>query len=263
MTQQRSALILGATGAVGKSLLGDILKARAFERVVCIGRREFDVTGLEGTDLLIQKKVDFEKLEDYKTEFREFSHAFCCLGTTRADAGSDEAFIRIDHDYVINSAKLIAEQNPMSSPPKDDGNEATEKDTAPASAVHFLYCSAANADPSSLFLYPRTKGLIEKDLSSLRFSRLSIFQPGGLEGSNREKPRLLETIFTKFFYPVINLVQPRKYTVPVTIVARSMLRYAVPNGTGDVDESKDNNKVSDCMVERISNLQIYEIAGKE
>jgi hypothetical protein len=56
---------------------------------------------------------------------------FCCLGTTRADAGSAEKFIKIDQTYVLNSAKIIAEENK----PADGSSKL--------SPVHFLYCSSA------------------------------------------------------------------------------------------------------------------------
>jgi oxidoreductase len=53
---------------------------------------------------------------------------YCCLGTTNADAGSKERYKQIDQGYVLNTAKVIAEEN------KVQGSAL-----AP---VHFLYCSA-------------------------------------------------------------------------------------------------------------------------
>lgn len=53
---------------------------------------------------------------------------FCCLATTRADAGSADKFIKIDQTYVLDSAKIIQEEN------KPAGSELTP--------VHFLYCSS-------------------------------------------------------------------------------------------------------------------------
>lgn len=54
---------------------------------------------------------------------------FCCLGTTRALAGGAAGFVKIDHDYVVDSAKIIAEENPA-------------KLKGGLSPVHYLYCSA-------------------------------------------------------------------------------------------------------------------------
>jgi hypothetical protein len=58
-----------------------------------------------------------------------YRDVFCCLGTTRAAAGGAEPFRKIDHDYVVNSAKIIAEENPGTS--------------GELSPVHYLYCSSA------------------------------------------------------------------------------------------------------------------------
>lgn len=56
------------------------------------------------------------------------SDVYCCLGTTRADAGSAEEFTKIDQEYVVQSAKVVAEENKPT-----DGS---------LSPVHFLYCSS-------------------------------------------------------------------------------------------------------------------------
>lgn len=56
------------------------------------------------------------------------SDVFCCLASTRADAGSAEKFVKIDQTYVLNSAKLIQEEN-----------KPADSVLAP---VHFLYCSS-------------------------------------------------------------------------------------------------------------------------
>lgn len=50
--------------------------------------------------------VDFDKLEESKDAFSSVDMAFCCLGTTRGKAGK-EGFVKVDLDYVVNSAKLL------------------------------------------------------------------------------------------------------------------------------------------------------------
>lgn len=61
----QSALIIGATGAVGKHLLTELLSSPNFTRVGEYGRR---VTPIEkitaGKEKLEQKTIDFEKLEE-------------------------------------------------------------------------------------------------------------------------------------------------------------------------------------------------------
>lgn len=61
----KSALILGATGAAGRHLLQELLASSAFNRIGEYGRRITpEESILLGKDKLIQKKIDFENLED-------------------------------------------------------------------------------------------------------------------------------------------------------------------------------------------------------
>ena len=57
---------------------------------------------------VVYLKVDFDKLEDHKEAFQGAGVGFCCLGTTRAKSGK-EGFIKVDYDYVLESAKILKE----------------------------------------------------------------------------------------------------------------------------------------------------------
>ncbi|SAM02330.1 hypothetical protein [Absidia glauca] len=168
-TTMKTALVFGATGAVGKALLKDLLKNGSYAKVVSVGRRNVELDDTIPQDKLVQTTVDFENLEASRSAFRNVTDVYCCLGTTRKDAGSAENFKKIDQDYVVNSAKLIVEENPT---------EATGPTKSP---VHFLYCSSTGANKDSWFLYPQSKGQTEERLSQAGFSKVSIFRPGMLE----------------------------------------------------------------------------------
>lgn len=61
-----SALLLGATGATGKYVLREALASSHFTRVIEAGRRVTspeDLADAPGKDKLVQKVIDFEKLE--------------------------------------------------------------------------------------------------------------------------------------------------------------------------------------------------------
>lgn len=64
--------------------------------------------------------------------------------------------MHIDHDFNVNAAK---------------GAKL-------AGITHYGLLSAVNASAGSWFLYPKCKGLIEKELKEMSFPSLSIFQPG-------------------------------------------------------------------------------------
>ncbi|KNE57665.1 hypothetical protein AMAG_04527 [Allomyces macrogynus ATCC 38327] len=206
-----SCVVLGHTGAVGKALLRELMADARFAHVTVVGRREIDYQG-PNKEKLRQQVVDFENLEASRSVFKGYQVAFCSLGTTRADAGSAEKFIRIDHDYVVNAAKLIEEENKV-----DDKS----------SNVHFLYVSAGGANANSSFLYPQTKGKIEQELCNMNFAHVSIMRPGLLEieGKREGRTRMGECIALGVL-PVFKWLSPTGISIPVGTVAKAMIAAA-------------------------------------
>lgn len=115
----KSALVLGATGAVGKHVLKELLSSPHFTRVGEYGRRVTPIDEITtGKEKLEQKTIDFEKLEEsglkagkWDVVFITYVHSFYLglagfirgvyrLGTTRAAAGSAAAFEKIDRESV-------------------------------------------------------------------------------------------------------------------------------------------------------------------
>ncbi len=61
----KTALIIGATGQTGQHLLKELLASSHFTKVGEYGRRLTDLESLSaGKDKLVQKAIDFEKLEE-------------------------------------------------------------------------------------------------------------------------------------------------------------------------------------------------------
>lgn len=62
----KSALILGATGATGKSLLKDLIASTEFSCVGELGRRVTDLSQLDASEeakyKVVQQVIDFEKI---------------------------------------------------------------------------------------------------------------------------------------------------------------------------------------------------------
>ncbi|KAI9168556.1 hypothetical protein H9P43_007929 [Blastocladiella emersonii ATCC 22665] len=159
-----SCVLLGHTGAVGKALLREVMSDPRIAKVATIDRREITCDGPN-------KEKLYAKLEDYRAVFKGYDGAFCSLGTTRAEVGSAEAFFRIDHDYVLNAAKLIKE-------------EAGEK------PVHFLYISSQMANLNSPFPFPKSKGQLESDLADLGFEKLTIAMVSLFHDPHAEQTRI-------------------------------------------------------------------------
>lgn len=234
------AFVTGGSGLVGMQMLHQLFKDPEYKYVISFGRRELAIKH----NKLIQVTVDFGKLHlinliekirqrnmggDYHhliSWLEEKSveiHGFCSLGTTIKQAGSQEMFYQIDHDYVVDFAQWSYHQG-------------TSK---------FLYVSAIGANPQSRIFYNRVKGETEEDLKLIAFHYLGIFQPSVLLGNRRES-RLGEEIGALMMRGVSALGLLKKYK-PIYDhqVAKAMLHYA--------------KRSSVKMIEIISNQQMHQL----
>jgi uncharacterized protein YbjT (DUF2867 family) len=157
----RTALLLGATGLVGSHCLDQLLADSRYSRVTILTRRPF--TGADNSEgRLDARVVDFDRL----TEQWDFTatDVYCCLGTTMNS--SREEFQRVDHDYPVEAARLA----------HDNG------------AQRLAIVSAVGANAGSRLSLLRVKGETERDVATLGYDCVEIFQPGTLLG-DRTKPR--------------------------------------------------------------------------
>ncbi|AVL79457.1 NAD(P)H-binding protein [Klebsiella oxytoca] len=183
-------LITGATGLVGGHLLRMLLNAPGVKSVAAPTRRPLaDISGVfnphdpQLTDALTQV-VD------------PIDIVFCCLGTTRREAGSKEAFVHADYTLVIDTA-LVGKK---------------------LGAQHMLVVSAMGANAHSPFFYNRVKGEMEEALIAQQWPRLTIARPSMLIGE-REKKRAGETLFA----PLFNLLPGNLKSIEARDVASALL----------------------------------------
>jgi oxidoreductase len=190
--QALRAIVVGGTGAIGKELIKELSENENFAKVTTLVRRKPET---EQNDKVESVVVDFENLDEYKDAFKDKDVAFCCLGTTRKDAGSDAAFKKVDYTYVTNFAQLA----------KDNG------------VNDFHLVSSVGASKNSWFLYPRTKGESEDYITKLNFATLTIYRPGLLDrGDSARKVEKFASYFMK--------------TMPVNTHAKAMIIRALqPN----------------------------------
>ena len=195
----KTALIVGASGLIGKHLTQKLLTSNYYEKVSVIVRKQLNIIHPK----LEQIVMDFDNLDASKIFAEDI---FCCLGTTMKQAGSKDAFYKVDFNYPLNIAKAGLENG----------------------AKQFLFVSSMGADEKSMVYYSRVKGKIEKELSDLRYPTLIILRPSMLEGE-RENPRMGEKIgnvVMNLFAPLI----PDNYKVIAgEKVAQAMLELAQKN----------------------------------
>lgn len=153
-TDERAALVLGATGLIGGALLNQLLDSAEFSSVVGLVRRPSG----RSHPRLLERVTDFANLDALDTP--PLATVFCALGTTIKIAGSQAAFRRIDHDLPLRLARWARARG----------------------ARHFLLVSSVGADPESSSGYLRVKGELERELAALDYPAIDIFQPSVLLG---------------------------------------------------------------------------------
>jgi uncharacterized protein YbjT (DUF2867 family) len=200
-TTPRIALVAGASGLIGGHLIQALLEAPDYSRIFALTRRPY---GREHSKLANRIVVFARMAEQLKG--LQVNDAFCCLGTTIAAAGSQEAFREADVDAVLQFANAARA----------------------AGATRFVVVSSARADADSKNFYLRTKGEMEEAVSALGFPSLDILQPSLLLGPRKES-RPMETL-GRLFAPIINpmLTGPREAlrAIPAETVARGMVGAA-------------------------------------
>ena len=187
--QQKTALILGASGLTGQHLLELLLNDPLYTQITIYVRKPVHISHPK----LVQQIVDFEKLDTAV----EATDVFCCLGTTIKKAGSQNAFKQVD---LIYPQKIAALQ-------------------LAAGSQKFLVISAVGADANSSIFYSRTKGQLEKALTLLRYPCLCIFRPSFIMGDRAER-RVGEKIgifIAQLISPL--LIGPLKKYKPVSALA--------------------------------------------
>ena len=200
-----TAVIIGATGAVGKEILKEILGTEYYERIYVLGRNS--ISRLPEDDRLTKIVIDFENMR-FDTSILDDADVFAALGTTIKIAGSKENQRKIDVDYTVNFAKLCEEK-----------------------VRSFNVVSAIGANSKSKNFYNSLKGELEDKLKEMNLGTLRIFQPSLLI-SKREDKRFLEELFMKLA-PIFQFVlkgKTKKYSpIEASLLGKVIVRFATEN----------------------------------
>ena len=203
----KTALLAGATGLIGSQLLPLLLASDRYAKVIVVGRRAVPTIHPK----LVQVVTELDQLEAVRLKLIA-DDVYCCLGTTMAQAGSKEAFYKVDFLYVVQLAALAASNF----------------------AAQLLVVSSMGADAESRIYYSRVKGEMEAAVRQTPFRAIHIFRPSLLLGE-RAAPRLgerLGALGLRVLRPLLRgpLLQYRP--VSGAVVAAAMLRAAEDDGGG-------------------------------
>ena len=204
-------LLVGATGLVGQSVIEQALADERVEKLIALTRKP-----LTPRSRLENHVVDFDALPA-DADWWQVDGGICTLGTTMRQAGSHDAFRKVDVDYPLTVARLLHQHGTPS----------------------FAFNSSIGANPKARAFYLRVKGEVEQRLIAGGFPSLTLVRPSGILGP-REPHRAWEARTLKVFHS-IRPVLPRHYrVVPAHKIAKALINAAIsaPPGVHIVESER-------------------------
>jgi uncharacterized protein YbjT (DUF2867 family) len=176
---KKQVLVVGGTGLVGSFLLKFLASEMDFE-VSALVRKPHSLASLHSH--IREIVFDYENSNHYKElSLKKFDFVFCCLGTTKKNAGSDAAFRRVDFEYPAAILEAVKESRPVFS----------------------LVSSVGTNRPRGLYL--TTKARLEKSVFESGLVYV-VARPSLLLGERKEF-RFAEFLATKIFGGVENILR--------------------------------------------------------
>ena len=158
--KSKRALIVGATGAVGKELLEILLINETWQKIKVIARKPSSIS---------HPRLDWIVAEDFfspslKDHFEGITHLFICIGTTKAKTPNKEVYRKIDLEIPSQMAAWASESD----------------------VYHILVVSSIGAKASSKVFYLKTKGEMENAIKQNDIPRVDFFRPSTIIGDRPE-----------------------------------------------------------------------------
>jgi uncharacterized protein YbjT (DUF2867 family) len=158
METNNKALVVGASGLVGNLCVRELLNDEYYDTVEVIVRKSLGIVHPK----LLERIIDFSEL--HAIPLVDAPHIYCCLGTTIAKAKTQEAFRKVDYEYVLEMGKLAERSQ----------------------ASKFIVISSIGASYQSRNFYLRTKGEMEEALKKLSIPGVFVLRPSFLMGKRKD-----------------------------------------------------------------------------
>ncbi|RKL67942.1 nucleoside-diphosphate sugar epimerase [Salipaludibacillus neizhouensis] len=168
----KQALVVGATGLVGRHIVKELIKSNKYEEIHLLTRSK---SLFSDHPKVKEHIIDFDFLDLKKHLFDQVSDVFIAIGTTMKKVKSQEQFIKVDYTYPLRIAEYATE----------------------AGADKILLVSSMGASRNSRFFYSRVKGTLEDQILMLNHPSVHIFRPSLLTGErfeNRPGERAAEVV---------------------------------------------------------------------
>lgn len=204
----KKAIVIGATGLVGKQLVTQLLEHPSFSKVLILSRRSLGIQNSKLDEVII----DFGKLTEYQSQIKG-DVLFSCMGTTIKKAKSKENQYKIDFTYQFQTAQIAAKNG----------------------VPNYVLVSSTGANSTSRVFYSRIKGELEEAITALPFQKIRILRPSILLG-DREEFRFGEKIGMVVMGFFTSIIPPlRKWRgITGSEVARAMIASSLDSNTEKV-----------------------------
>jgi uncharacterized protein YbjT (DUF2867 family) len=156
----KTAIVIGASGLIGKTLVRKLLEDNRYNSVRVFVRRSINIPNTKLVELI----VDFDKITDWKNKIAG-DELYSAMGTTIKKAGSKEAQYKIDFTYQYEFAKAATENG----------------------VISYFLVSSSGANAKSKLFYMKIKGELEEKVKLLPFNKIRVFRPSLLLGERDEK----------------------------------------------------------------------------
>jgi uncharacterized protein YbjT (DUF2867 family) len=193
------ALVIGATGLVGRDLVRRLAARSDVSEVVALVRRD---PGARPSTKVSYRVVDFDRLEHLDDAF-SVDAVFTALGTTLAKTRDKAEYRNIEVTIPLSVVQRAHA----------------------AGATRCGVVSSVGASPTSRALYLRQKGELDEAISALGWKRLVILRPSTLRGERKEL-RIAERLGIW----VSPLMPPRYRAVDATRVAEVLVAEVLRDG---------------------------------
>ncbi len=159
INRNKRAVVFGASGLTGTSLVKQLLDHPFYREVIAVNRKPLKFDNPHYKEF-ISDLSDLDKLDVWtKTD-----EVYCCLGTTIKKAGSKVNFTKVDLDLPVKIG------------------EACQKAKIP----HLLIVSSIGAKAQTGNFYLRTKGEMERAIIAMDIAQKTMVRPSMLLGDRQE-----------------------------------------------------------------------------
>ncbi|WP_334475240.1 NAD(P)H-binding protein [Vibrio sp. 16] len=201
-TDRPIVIIAGSSGLIGTELIKQMLDEQPIEHIYALSRQDLPFFHSK-LEVIKNQTLDIHDWDDAKPVPL---YGFICLGTTKKQAGSNEALEKIDYELVCK----VAQQMKV------------------IGVKRLCVVSSVGASIHSFSHYLRCKGKMEMAIERLEFEHVTFVRPGPLVGL-REQPRTDERVvqaIATILRPI--MIGPLAKLIPIKagLVARAM-QYSI------------------------------------